>query len=303
MNRLLSLLVLTLMLVGCGSSQSPVTLTYNPPDSVAYTGETITTRVQTAGDATSTDTTITYSTHVQTARDGGFEMVVRSDSVLKGTGGPHATDAVNQVLIQTTFTEVFDSKGQAVSMTGYDDFYTRLETALGPQQAASLRAVMDPELLAKRELGQWNSTVGRFAALGSMTPGQIVFDTTFMELPSGTNLVYYRATRLVDTTTDESKLCARIEVVSHTDPRLLAAAMQLPASDVLGHFAGYDSTASPLGIQKIDSREKSEWLVEVATLLVHTNASEQDIELSMPDRQGQIVKAHLAQNETKRFRY
>jgi hypothetical protein len=301
MKRLLLLSLLTM--VGCGSSQSPVTLTYNPPDSISYSGEIISSRTQSAGDRSATDTTITFSTHVLTVSDGVARMVTRADSVLKGTGGPRANDLVNQLLVQTTFTQEFDKTGKAVSLTGYEDLFTRMEASLPPEQAKMMRAATNPELLAKRELGQWNSTVGRFASIGAMTPGQLLYDTAVVELPSGAPLVYYRAMRLIDTKQDNSKLCARIEVLAHTDPRLLAPMLNLPVADVLAKFPSFDSTVNAFGDQKIASQDKSDWLVEVATLLVHEHISEQTIDVTLPNQQGQMVNTHLVQTEAKRYRY
>jgi hypothetical protein len=178
-----------------------------------------------------------------------------------------------------------------------------MEASLPPEQAKMMRAATNPELLAKRELGQWNSTVGRFASIGAMTPGQLLYDTAVVELPSGAPLVYYRAMRLIDTKQDNSKLCARIEVLAHTDPRLLAPMLNLPVADVLAKFPSFDSTVNAFGDQKIASQDKSDWLVEVATLLVHEHISEQTIDVTLPNQQGQMVNTHLVQTEAKRYRY
>jgi hypothetical protein len=301
MKRLLLLALLTV--VGCGSSQSPVTLTFAPPDSVQFTGEIITSRTQSAGDRSASDTTITFSTHILTNRDGQARMITRADSVLKGTAGPRANDLINQLLVQTEFVQTFDGSGQAVSMTGYEDLFQRMEASLPPEQARAMRMATNPALLSKRELGQWNSTVGKFASLGAMTPGQLAYDTAVVELPSGAPLVYYRSIRLLDTRDDNSKTCARIELLSHTDPRLLATLLNLPVADVLAQFPGYDSTATAFGNQQVNSQDKSEWLIEVATLLVHQHVSEQTIDVTLPTAQGQMVNTHVVQNEVKRFRY
>jgi hypothetical protein len=236
MKKQLALLVLVALFAGCSSPETPITLTYNPPDGMSFGGYTVSNRVQQAMGNTSVDSTVTFSSHALTANDSGWTLRTVTDSILKGIAGPAVSDQMNQMLIGHEFTQILDRTGHAVAMTGYDLLFTRIDSALGPEQARMVRATMGPELLSKREIKEWNSTIPRFAALGALTPGRWIYDSTSVELPSGAALTYFQATRLLDTLQYNGKLCARVEVAAHTDPAKLAELIKVAPKDICGRI-------------------------------------------------------------------
>ncbi len=306
MKRLLIALAL-LALIGCSSEgtkdSAPLELTFSPPDSVTYTEMSVSERTQKFGDAEPmVDSTRAYAVHTLLATETGYDLQSRTDSMFTTRNGESLEDPTREILPQITFVRVMDRDGVALDILGYDRFYALIDSSLDPQFAARMRQNMPPRMMVERELLTWNTKLGQ---LNSLTAGlnERVYESSPMPLPNGDSLASFKSAEIVDTFRTDGVLCARIETHSHTDLRALAALVS-PTFDELKEIYGVsDSVIAANADKHIVISEGVETVVEVETMLMHSESRRQEVDIDQAGSGGQVMKVNVVETNHAEYTY
>ena len=301
MKRLI--LLALLLIVGCSQSPSPgeaFRLTYNPPDSVDFNVEVVSTTQRIRGADTSVDSSWSMTSHTLVADGSGYKIYSATDTTWFSQNGERLNSPIVALFAAGKFTHLIDSTGKALDVQGYEALFEQLDTLLDPDTATMLRQNVNPAMLKEREMRDWNSRLNRFADQ-DLYVGQPIYDTIPVTLPTGAMLRGYEVRELVDTVRLDTTLCARILVASHTDPRKLAEMIGKPADEVVDAFLVTETTLAGLDTTMIASQNRSEWLVEVNTMLSRSYDQSRELQLFGPG--GVTLQGRLVDSQHKKYSY
>ncbi len=306
MKRLLIALAL-LALFGCSSEgpkdSTPLEFTFSPPDSVTYTEVSVSERIQKFGDADPMiDSTRAYAVHTLVATDSGYELQSRTDSMYTTRNGELLDDPTREILPRVTFVRVMDTGGTALDILGYDRFYALIDSSLDPQFAARMKQNMPPRMMVERELLTWNTKHGQLASLNAGL-NERVYESSPMPLPNGDSLASFQSAEIIDTFRTDGVLLARVKTHSHTDLRALAALLP-PTFDELKEMYKIDDSVVAANAEKhIVISETVETVVEVETMLIHSESRRQEIDIDQTGSGGQVMKINVVETNHAEFTY
>ncbi|MCP4569703.1 MAG: hypothetical protein GY841_19155, partial [FCB group bacterium] len=248
------------------------------------------------------DTTRVFNRHTLSKVGDRYEMTTVTDSTVMSRDGARLADPFAGLFNQVTVVHVIDTLGRAVEVRGYDSLFKMIDDRFEPQMAAGLRSVIDPEMLTAGELDEWNSSLGELVDL-ELSAGEPVLTSDAITLPSGINVRLFQAVELIDTATLEGVPCARVQVVVHSNPAELAAMIGQSNESVVGYFQLNDSVVEAINLSPITSRTHTELVVEIATMLVRSNQSSREMEMSAVSPEGVASRGALVETQHKLYFY
>lgn len=297
--------VLLLLLAGCGGSDDAplsVQFTYQPPDSLSFEGRIVSERIRSYGGQTAVDTTRVFNRHTLSHVGSGYELTTITDSTVMSRDGVPLGDPFAGLFNKITVVHEIDSTGRAVDVRGYDSLFQLIDEQFDPQAAAGLRQAINPEMLRSGELDEWNSSVGEIAGL-ELTAGQPVLESDEIMLPSGGPMSLFKAVELIDTTTLDSVACARVRIVVHSNPGDLAVILGESKESMYEQYELTDSLVEEINGRPIVSQTYTELVVEIPTMLVRSNQSSREMEMSVMSAEGTASQGSLVETQHKIFYY
>jgi hypothetical protein len=178
-----------------------------------------------------------------------------------------------------------NSKGQVQDVHGYQEVTSELRAELGESRAEKLGAAVDPEVLTRRAMDEWQVRIGDLAG-NRFEIGEILVSKESMDLPGGGIATVHLAMRIEGTEPCGGVECARIEMAYASDPADLAGfvgATPDEARKVLGSRDRTGATITGEGTR----------LLETGTMRLHEEEIVRVMERSF-DVPGQgLVPAHL----------
>lgn len=298
-------IALLLVLAGCsGSDQGAETIrfTYNPPDSLSFEGRVLSERIRSYQGTSSVDTTRVFNHHTLSHTDTGYEYTTVTDSTLMSRNGVAMGDPFAGLFNKITVVHVIDSSGQAVAVKGYEDINNLIDEQFAPDVAAGLHEVISPEMLSGGELDEWNSSVGQIAGL-ELAPGEPVLSSDDIALPTGMKLSLFKAIELVDTSTIDSVPCARVRIIVHSNPGDLAEMLGQSKESICDYFELTDSAVQAIDLSPLVSQTYTELVVAIPTMLVQSNQSSREMEMSVMSEEGVPGKGSLVETQKKLYTY
>jgi hypothetical protein len=157
-------------------------------------------------------------------------------------------------------------------------------------------------MLSAGELDEWNSSVGEIAGL-DLTKGQPVLESDEITLPSGLELSLFKAVELVDTATHDSVPCARVRIVVHSNPGKLAALIGQSPESIYKEFELSDSLVAAINLRPVVSKTYTEMVVEIPTMLVRSNQSSREMEMTVMSDDGVASQGSLVETQDRVFLY
>lgn len=261
---------------GCSSDRpATVTFDFNPPDSLRYTGTVVADRVVDRGDTVVVDSTFMTSSHLL-VKEGDFYLLHSVTESLKLTRNGHPfEDPLTDLYTGVTFTHRLDSTGTSLELTGFQTILDNAQATLPEETAREIRSRMSPDLQSQREVAEWNGRVGRFYGK-TMAVGDVIYDSTIISLSQGATVTQFRAIVLDDTTTVDGELCAKLKVVANTDPAVLANQIGKTPDELYQQFGVDDERKEQIASMPLTSSLVSEWVLEVGTMLIHSETIRRD---------------------------
>jgi len=298
-------IVLLLCLAGCGSTDESAPsfrFTFQPPDSMVFEGRILSERIRSFEGTLTVDTTRVYNRHTLSHVGSSFEMTTVTDSTLMSRDGVPVADPFAGLFDKITVVHVIDSLGQTVDIRGYSSLFQMIDEQFEPDMAAGLRSVIDPQMLKAGEMDEWNSSVGALVGL-DLTPGKPVLSSEYISLPSGVTLTLFKATELIDTATIDTVPCARVRIVVHSNPGELAVLLGQTKESILDYYQLTDSLVEAINLSPIVSQTYTEMLVEIPTMLVRSNQSSREMEMSVMSPEGVPTTGNLVETQHKVYLY
>ena len=287
MKRLLMLCVPVLMVLGaiaagCSSESGNVdslTFTFNPPDSISYNGITISERSVSRGTMSIVDSSYMVSSHTFVHEGDHWRLTSVSDTLNTVRDGELQNDAVTALYPGVKFTQVIDSTGTSIEMTGFEEILRKADSALPAATAENLRKNFKPDFLARREMNEWNAKIARFAGK-TMKIGEMIYDTNSVPVPGAGSITYYRAIKLVAAPKIDGKQYATFNLSAYTEPSKLAEHLQIPVEEVYKQL-GMEVAPENTSAQQVTSSLVSEWTIETATMLLHNETTERQVNIAV----------------------
>lgn len=282
---------------------APKVLTFDPPDRVDFTVNSVSARTQYLGDARlGTDSTFKSATCLLEKSGSGWRL----NSTLTQCGMKRDSlfsDAVlRQIMTGLKISMQIDSVGGAVSTDGFQKLQDRIKAL--PDTAASnqLKEILSPDLMATKEVDEWNiwmaRLVGRPFVVGSVTHA-----TEDLKLPDDAELLSFEFSFLLDTLRFQERLYGRLMTYIDTDPLRLAKATNRSPKRMAEIFQMPDSAVTILSEPMSDYRMTSEVIFDVETLLITSEKTEREIILRQYDEPGRTVFSRLVETSEKQFTY
>jgi hypothetical protein len=272
--------------------------TFNPPDSSEFTGTVISERIRFLdGVRRSVDTTKISSYHLFTKTETGFEQVTQPVSIVSSRDGQVSKNPIFGILADTEITFAIDATGRALEVEGFEDIHRKVEEYVHPI-AESLKRSLDPAAMARKELTEWNTRMEPLAGK-PVKLGGIAYERRPYVLPNGAKAEYYVVVTLSDTSRTDGKLCAHVEYDSDTDPARLAERLGESIEYLADQFDLSDSAMAAPVDDSNSSQSSMQMLIEVETMLVHSEHSESETSLTVkdPDNQTHLVRAVETQDK------
>lgn len=299
------ILLSLLILAGCSggdSDQEEFTFRFNPPDTVRYTMGVVGERGTKIGSTIAIDTNLGFSRFVMVAKGQGYEVISSTDSTRLISNGQVIDDPIQKLFANAVITRQLDSNGYTTVVSGYQEIFRVLDSAFEPAVAKAVRQRLDPAVLEQKEAEEWNRSyaalVGRSCRLGEYS-----YSVEDLGMVSGVNLSYFTATVLVDTSRIDGQLCGRLSTVGDTDPNLLANLISVPPEQVMKEFDLSDSAALELAGSPIGSAMYTESIMEMETMLLHSDKAGRELRQTLPDSTGQPETRIFFESQSRQYVY
>lgn len=291
------------ILVASSAMAAPKILTFSPPDRVDFTVNSISARTQYLGDARlGTDSTFKTSTCQLEKSGTGWRLngtltqcQMKRDSLF--------SDAVlRQVMVGLKTSMRIDSVGGAISVDGYQKLLDRIEAL--PDTAASnqLKEILNPALMATKEVDEWNIWMNRLAGRPFVV-GSVMKATEDLKLPDDAEMLSFEFSFLLDTLRFQERLYGRLMTYVDTDPLRLAKATNRSPKRMAEIFEMPDSAVAILSEPLSDYRMTTEVIFDVETLLITSEKSEREIMLRQYNEPGRTVFSRLVETSEKQYTY
>ena len=303
MKRLICLTLL--MLCGCSSDKAPPRLfkfSFQPPDSASFVVELSMTQMTSQGDQKTNDSTWTLTYHLQNAAGEGYELTGRTDSLSVFHNGRPVYDPIIRLFAGGDITFVIDSTGMVRDVRGYEELMSRLDGLVGPDTAAAVRQMVNPETLKQQEIGTWNAKFGQFVGR-EMNLRQAYADTSYPVFPVEGRLASYVISELVDTLTINGRLCGKLRVVSSTNPVELARLSERTDSEINQLFGLAADASAKAAQRQAGLTSQRDWVLEFETMLSHSESSREEAFYFELTSSGLPVRNDIVETQSKRFSY
>ena len=158
--RSLFILIITLQVAQAQS----VTFEFDPPDGykeLQTTDSTIELYVDGNKRITDTNTSKTEITYLKT--ENGYKIINKLVGVDATRNGNKVTSPVNDVLIGREVSFNLDDQGKIIKIDGYDTLLKEISKVVEPDKKAIFSKMLDPELLKKKTITEWDGRIGDFS--------------------------------------------------------------------------------------------------------------------------------------------
>lgn len=204
-------IALVLFLSAFGATANAEQFQFNPPDGTTYVISVRTTRNTTAGSLGKRTEDRETSERVRVTRTAdGFSLASSGMHATLNRDGEKVESPILKMMTGITVTTDVDSRGQVRSIRGFDQFISRLRSALPPGTLETLSPAITEEAMVNRETAEWNgriaSFVGREVKIGDVWTSKDRFD-----LPTGGAVHFLTTTRIVGREQVEGRDCVRIK--------------------------------------------------------------------------------------------
>ena len=294
-----------LIFIGCSSGEPPselITLTFKPPASSSFVVELAMLRETTRGDQYNKDSTWTRTAHTQVATGDGYELGGMTDSITMFHNGAQMTDPIVQLFSRADITYLIDTSGQAVDVRGYEEVFASLDTLVGPDTVAAVLQMINPQKLKAQEVNTWNSKFAAYAGRG-LKLGEPETDTTLLNLPIEGQVVSYAVTEIIDTVRLNSNKCARLRVAVASDPAELARLTERSLDEIVELFGLTEAIVTRASQRQAASSSVRDWVLEIETMLTHSETSRQEIFFHELSQTGMPVRNQMVESQVKTFTY
>jgi len=294
-----------LIFVGCSTGEQPsepITISFNPPDSTYFVVELAMIRETHEGDQFNKDSTWTRTGHHLVARESGFELRGVTDSITMFHNGNQMTDPLVRLFSRADITYAIDSVGRVFDVLGYEKVFESLDTLVGPDTAAAVRQMVNPESLKGQEISTWNQKFASYVGR-SLRVGEPEIDSTIINLPIEGQVTLYILTEVVDVVSLNSKPGIHLRVSTATDPAELARLSERDLDEIVKLFNLTDDMVTRASQRQAGSWSVRDWVIESETMLSHTETLNQEIFFSELAQSGVPVRNQMSETNIKRYTY
>lgn len=295
-----TLIIFSLLVFEVATSVPQRVLKFNPTDVTNFTTAITNDRRSIHAGDTTGDTTYVSAKHELRRVKAGFVMNTRPLNTRKTSV---QNDRLAGLFTQLSYNQKLDSMGFAYSISGHEKLSRLIDSAFPPDTAAALKAILQPDVLAAREMGEWN---GRMANVSgrSLLFNVPVIDTSFYTMPGGARLKYYIISRLTDTLRIQGKWCLQASITAATNPLDLATISRLPLKSIVDLFKIPDTVLGRYPAGKGAMRATTDLYVEMSTLLPRTETSQREIDYDIVvDTNRVYYRGRTIEVRTVQFQY
>jgi hypothetical protein len=298
--------LLTLIVVGLLAATAvaePVHFAFNPPDSITFHSRMVSERYRVLNEQKSPiDSSFITTREVLRRTDDGYVITMDAEQFETSRAGQALSNPVLDAFEAVDVTLHLDPVGKALSVTGFENIMPYIASRTDSATAADVAQMLDPSVLALRQVDEWNSRIGRLTGL-SMNSSQRGFDRGEYPLPDGGILDLFTSFRVVDTSRMKNRLTLRVTIESNSDPSKLAEVTGLDTTAVAEAFGLTPDAVTALGKLQVRSTTHIELVVDASTLLVRQEASMSTISLSVNDPQAGPQHLEIIDRRTIDYTY
>ena len=294
-----------LVMVGCSTGEQAsesITITFGPPDSTHFVVDLAMIRETQQGDQINKDSTWTRTGHNLVARDNRFELTGVTDSITMYHNDSPMTDKLVNLFSQADITYVIDSAGEAVDVIGYESVFEALDTLVGPDTAAAVRQMINPQVLREQEIMTWNRKFAPYAGQ-TFRVGVPETDSTIISLAVEGQVTMYQLTEVIETVTLNSKPGIHLRISSATNPAELARLSERDLDEIVTLFNLTEDLVTRASQRKAGSWSVRDWVIENETMLSHSENLSQEIYFYELAQSGMQVRNQMTEAHVKTYTY
>lgn len=259
--------------------------TFNPPDSIAFASRLVGERYRLLNDDKSpVDSSYITTREVLRKTDSGYVITMDAERFETSRAGQALSNPVLDAFAAVDVTLHLDTAGKALTVTGFENVLPYIAQKTDSATAASVAQMLDPSLLALRQVDEWNSRMNRLTGL-SMDFAERGFDRGEYPLPDGSMLGLFSCFRVTDTSRVGDRLTLRVAIDSDSDPAKLAELTGQDTASLAAQFGLKPDAIVALGQLQVRSTTHIDLVVDARTLLVRQEASTSTISLKVNDPQ------------------
>jgi hypothetical protein len=276
--------------------------TFNPADSLDYTGVTVTARASFVDSTQGPMDTIRTTSHLLFTREGStFHVLSSPESIVVSRNGKIVNDPVTAVLAHTPITYTIDSTGQAVSVTGYGGVVGEVTAGMA-QAPEDVKRALSEEMLNAGALTDWDARVGSLVGL-PVTLGDISFTHDTQIMGNGARLAVYTVARVTDTFRVDGKLCARVYRYSDTDIARLAKTIDVTEEALQKEMKLSPEEAASPKDESARTWTSDEQVMEIGTMIILAEHRQTETLLSLAGQDQKMHAVRLIEVTSKEYSY
>lgn len=284
MKHLMTVLI-TAAVACCVSSNSAtadandgVKFVFNPPAPLTFTEETITRRATIAADVDPDVETSRLVTGVSVAKvDNGYTYSMQPLSFVVEKGGKVISDPILDIIQTNRYVLNIDSAGRVTRVSGHEGVKEAALKIAPREMAPAIEKMLDPKLLAEKEIANWDGRIGDFAGTMAKKNHVWIRQATF-PMPSGADGKYYVASVFTGMVEQDGRQLARIRFLFTTDQARLRVQLNDLARDIINDIPPVQPLPASPGFTITGQGER---LVDPATMLIHEEKAQRNVQITV----------------------
>jgi hypothetical protein len=244
---------------------------FNPPDSISYTQNLVTTQVQKVGlDFSQTSETESSATVTILKTTEGYILRTVVESMMMSRNGQQIENPLASLMRNLVISYHLDSDGKVIKITGIDEFVEVFKQSIPPEAAQSLSGVINKEALEAKAMEEWEGQGRRYIGQ-TVEIGDVFIDTSDFALTGDEAITYYNSTEFSKTVKCGKDDCVVIDLNYNTNADALMKTKEDLAAD-LAQFT--ENPPTSFEIKGSEMTGSGQIILNPATMLVKSDTSE-----------------------------
>jgi len=273
---------------------------FNPPDSISYTQNLITTQVQKVGqDFTQTSVTESSATITILKTPQGYILRTIVESMKMSRNGKELANPLSNLMRNLVISYHLDSNGKVIRISGINEFVEIFKQSMPPEAARSLSGVINKEALEAKAMAEWEGQGRKFIGR-TVEIGEVIIDTSDYTLPGGETISYYNSTKFSKIVKCRDADCVVIDFNYNTNSDALLKTTEILASEI-SRFV--DDSPSAIKFSKSEITGSGQIILNPATMLVESDTTERVFKMILSAEGQENTPMILHEKQVYTFEY
>lgn len=271
-------LALFASLIPAGAEEEAVKFTFNPPAPLTFTEETITKRATIAADVDPDVETSKLVTRVNLGKvQDGYTYSMQPLSFIVEKAGKVINDPILDIIQTNRYVLNIDTAGKVTKVNGQEGVKDAAMKLAPKEMAPALEKMLDPKLLAEKEIANWDGRIGDFAGTTAEKNHVWIRHATF-PMPTGADGKYYVASVFTGMVEKDGRQLARIRFLFTTDQSRLRVQLNDLARDIITKIPALQPLPASPGFTISGQGER---LIDPATMLIYEEKAERNVQITV----------------------